>query len=272
MSETNAEYRARHGFMNKAFINPVIRRLYRVNETAADHATYFGIGVKTLYFLLLTVAGAAFSYYWTPDQFVGKQPSHTLLIVLIACGAIVILSPILAWLIRPVVPVMGTLYAAAQGFLIPLAIVFYGKNSAEGKEYENLMYLALLITLLIVFVMYFLYASRIIKVSAKFRSVIATLFFTSLIGSLALFGLNFVPAAQPVIQYLMANKALSIGGSVVMIIIATLFLLYDFDAIEYTVENKLPKKYEWVAAYGLAFTVIWLYLKVLSLLSKLQKK
>ena len=32
------------------------------------------------------------------------------------------------------------------------------------------------------------------------------------------------------------------------------------------VNDKLPKKYEWMAAFALSFTVIWLYLKVLDLI------
>ncbi|WP_294466916.1 Bax inhibitor-1/YccA family protein [uncultured Ruminococcus sp.] len=63
----------------------------------------------------------------------------------------------------------------------------------------------------------------------------------------------------------------SIGFSVLGIITATLFLLTDFDTIEKNVENNLPKKYEWSAAFGLAFTVIWIYLKVLDLLLTLSK-
>ena len=39
-----------------------------------------------------------------------------------------------------------------------------------------------------------------------------------------------------------------------------------FDTIDHVVNDKLPKKYEWQAAFGLSFTILWLYLKVLDLL------
>ena len=46
-------------------------------------------------------------------------------------------------------------------------------------------------------------------------------------------------------------------------------LLVDFDAIEKCVENRLPKKREWMAAFGLAYTIIYLYLRILELLMKI---
>ena len=55
-------------------------------------------------------------------------------------------------------------------------------------------------------------------------------------------------------------------SSVIFIIIAALFLIFDFDTIDHVVKDKLPKKYEWQAAFGLAFTVIRLYLKVLDII------
>ncbi|WP_301954544.1 Bax inhibitor-1/YccA family protein, partial [Ruminococcus sp.] len=53
------------------------------------------------------------------------------------------------------------------------------------------------------------------------------------------------------------------------IIIAALFLISDFQIIRETVENQRPKEYEWSVSFGLAFTVIWLYFKVLDLLIRI---
>lgn len=62
------------------------------------------------------------------------------------------------------------------------------------------------------------------------------------------------------------NFALSIVFAILFIIIAALFLICDFNTIDYVVSNKLPKQYEWQAAFGLAFTIVWLYIKVLDLI------
>ena len=85
-------------------------------------------------------------------------------------------------------------------------------------------------------------------------------------SSLACVVFYFIPATSSIVAAMLNNPVLSIIVAVIGIIIATLFLLVDFDTIEKTVTNCLPQKYEWVAAFGLAFTVIWIYLKVLDLL------
>lgn len=65
---------------------------------------------------------------------------------------------------------------------------------------------------------------------------------------------------------IMGNFWVSIGLTILSIIIACLFLISDFATIDNVVENKMPAKYEWMAAFGLAFTIIWIYVKILDLL------
>ena len=48
--------------------------------------------------------------------------------------------------------------------------------------------------------------------------------------------------------------------------------MVDFDTIERSVEQKLPKKYEWIVAFGLAYTIIYLFLKIFNLICKLTQK
>lgn len=64
----------------------------------------------------------------------------------------------------------------------------------------------------------------------------------------------------------MNNPIISIISSVLFIIIATMFLLVDFSTIEECVENKMPRKLEWMAAFGLVYTVIYIYFKILNLI------
>ncbi|MBX3171016.1 MAG: Bax inhibitor-1/YccA family protein [Candidatus Eremiobacteraeota bacterium] len=61
-----------------------------------------------------------------------------------------------------------------------------------------------------------------------------------------------------------------IGFSLVVVVIAALNLVLDFDFIESGVEARAPKSLEWYAAFGLMVTLIWLYLEILNLLAKLQ--
>lgn len=251
--------------------NPIIRKLSKVTETDSAHvSTYGGIVGKTIFFLLLTAFGAVLAYYLHghfTDRIGDDLPfaPQELLIVVIA-GVFALFTPLLAWLIRPTIPVTGSLYAMSQGYLLAFVAMVY------GGEYVRLMWLALALTLLIVFVMLVLYASRIVKVNHKFNAVLKILFFTAILGSIGLFIGSLIPFTSHFVTEIMSNPVISIGGSVLMIVIASLFLLSDFDVIERTVEHQLPKKYEWIAAFGLVFTVIWLYLKVLNLLVKLTNR
>ena len=84
--------------------------------------------------------------------------------------------------------------------------------------------------------------------------------------------LGLIPGVKPVLAPLQESPAFSIGLSVVYILIACAFLLVDFDTIQRCVEQKLPKKYEWTAAFGLAYTIIYLFLKIFNLICKLTQK
>ena len=55
----------------------------------------------------------------------------------------------------------------------------------------------------------------------------------------------------------------------ILCLLASLFLISDFSVIDACVKEGYPKEYEWSAAFGLVFTVIWLYLKILDLLIRL---
>ena len=55
-------------------------------------------------------------------------------------------------------------------------------------------------------------------------------------------------------------------------IIASLNLVLDFDLIEQGAERGAPKYFEWYGAFALMVTLIWLYLEILRLLSKLQSR
>ncbi|MGB2253342.1 MAG: Bax inhibitor-1/YccA family membrane protein, partial [Flavobacteriaceae bacterium] len=60
--------------------------------------------------------------------------------------------------------------------------------------------------------------------------------------------------------------------SVVVVIIAALNLVLDFDFIEEGAEKGAPKYMEWYGAFGLLVTLIWLYLEILRLLAKLNSR
>ena len=65
---------------------------------------------------------------------------------------------------------------------------------------------------------------------------------------------------------------MSIIFSLIVVGIAAMNLVLDFDFIEEGSEQGAPKYMEWYGAFGLLVTLIWLYLELLRLLSKLYSR
>ena len=253
--------------------NPIMRRLNKVDEySASSSATYGGIALKTIYFLLFSAAGIVLQIMLKPMLSSGQLLDFTIsnfpvslhigeLWALIATVVGGLIFQLLAIFARSTTPVTGALYSVTQGYFIAF-LVF----TVLPEDYRFLGLLALAITLMIVLVMSILYAAGAIRVTKKFRMVMLTLFVTVIGSSLLLFVGSFIPFTRDMVSKLAGNYTLSIIVGVIFIVIAALFLICDFDTIDHVVKNKLPKKYEWAAAFGLAFTVLWLYLKVLDLI------
>jgi uncharacterized YccA/Bax inhibitor family protein len=68
------------------------------------------------------------------------------------------------------------------------------------------------------------------------------------------------------------NSLMSIGISVLVIVVAALNLFLNFDQIEKGVEKQLPKYMEWFGAMGLMITLVWLYVAFLRLLSTISSR
>ena len=117
--------------------------------------------------------------------------------------------------------------------------------------------------------MYLLYSFKIIKATAKFKAIIITAtagiaIFYLLTWALSFFGID--------VAFLHEGSAMGIGFSLFVVAIAALNLILDFDMIEKGTEMGAPKYMEWYGAFGLLVTIVWLYLEILRLLSKISKK
>lgn len=255
------------------YTNPMIRKITRIEEKSADCATYSSIGNKCAFFMAMVIVGVLLLIglqMINPSTIVMEDGSAVTistaaLLATIPFGLFFIIMPFIAMLIKKTIPVTGTLYCMSVGYCISLMAQLFA-------EYRDAISLALIITIAIVAVMALVYSRGWIKVDDKFRSIMKILFFTSLVSGLLMLVAYFIPHLKGIVMFVAENPVLSLAGSVVYVVIASLFLLVDFDAIQNAVEGKMPRKYEWIAAFGLAFSVIWLFLKVLDLILKLTGK
>jgi uncharacterized YccA/Bax inhibitor family protein len=68
------------------------------------------------------------------------------------------------------------------------------------------------------------------------------------------------------------STPMGIGLSLVIVGVAALNLLLDFDMIERAYNQGAPKYMEWYGGFALILTLVWLYLEILRLLGKMNRK
>lgn len=258
--------------------NPVMNRLSKVSDIATSDKTvaYSGVLFKTAFFLLFTVAGIILNRVLNNILFAGLEKSVHLdikgfnvnvapmqLYVVAGVAILGIVTQLIAAFGPGTIPVTGTIYSVTQGYFISFMVF----TVLDGYEWIGM--LALAITIAIVLVMAILYTTGAIRATKKFRTVMLTLFGTMILISIVTFLGSLIPFTRPFVASIMGNFWISLGITALSIIIASLFLISDFAMIQQVVENRMPKKYEWMAAFGLVFTVLWIYVKVLDILIQL---
>lgn len=164
-------------------------------------------------------------------------------------------------------PVTAPVYAALEGLALGAISAFYAAAFA-GTKYSGIVPLAILGTFGVLAVMLFLYTTRIIRVTQTFKMVVigATLAIALTYAATIMIGF-FVPGMYSLPMY--QSGPIGILFSVVVIVIASMNLALDFAIVEGGVETGAPKYMEWYAGFSLLVTLVWIYLEMLRLLSKL---
>ena len=208
---------------------------------------------KTLLLTLILLTSA--TWMWTRVDTAGW---------LIGVGAIIGLVLAIATIVRPAwAPVTAPLYALAEGALIG------GLSATYEAAYPGIVIQAALATIATLLALLLAYRSGLVRATENFRlgvtaatGAIALVYLASFV--LRLFGRE--------IPFLHDSGPIGIGISAVIVVIAALNLVLDFDFIERGAERGAPKPMEWYAGFGLLVTLIWLYLEILRLLAKSRQR
>ena len=247
---------------NPTLTEKIFDKSLHENSTAIGVMSIRGTMNKFGFLLLMVMASAM--YVWNVYAEGNKSSATTLMIV----GAIGGLVLAIAIMFKPnwagyVAPAYGIL----EGLFIGGISAFF--NEMFVKSYPNIILHAVGLTLGVALSMFLLYNFRIIKVTNRLRSIVmsATMgigLFYLIVWILGLFGVNM--------GFAFDSSPLSIGISLFIVGIAAFNLLLDFDSIEKAAEMGAPKYMEWYSAFGLLVTLVWLYLEILKLLSKLNSR
>lgn len=160
-------------------------------------------------------------------------------------------------------PVTAPIYAILEGLFLGAISAFF------QAQYQGLVAQAILLTLAVLLCMLALYRTGIIQVTDKFRMGVVAATAGIFLFYLATWVISFFGVRMP---FLYNSSLIGIAISVVVVIIAALNLVLDFDFIDRGAQMQAPQYMEWYAAFGLMVTLIWLYLEILRLLSRLNRR
>jgi uncharacterized YccA/Bax inhibitor family protein len=246
------------GFMRTS--NPALNEKAFKGQVAIGEAmTLQGTVNKTGLLLLCVVATAAWT--WGLAHSNTPEAVYPWMIGGVLGGFIVALVTIFK---KNWAPITAPMYALLEGFALG------GISAIFEKTYHGIAIQAVGLALGVLFVMLLAYKTGLIRATQGFKiGVIAAT------GGIAVFYL-----VEMALSFFFHFQFSAINGggfwgiafSLFVVIIAALNLVLDFDMIETGVQGGAPKYMEWYGAFGLMVTLIWLYLEMLRLLAKSNRK
>ncbi len=236
---------------------------FKYAATADETMTLQGTINKIFLLIFLVMGGAAVTWYMAIK---GVQAGN---------GTPVVIPVMIAGLIGGLITCLITVFKKEwAGITAPIYAVLEGLFLGAISAFFEVMYpgiavQAVALTFGTLLALLFIYKSGWIKVTDNFRMGVFAA--TGAIGIVYLASWIMSMFHIP-IGFIHSNGIMGIGFSLVVVVIASMNLVLDFDFIEKGSESGAPKYMEWYAAFGLMVTLIWLYIEILKLLSKLRRK
>ncbi len=230
----------------------------QARAAAGEEAMTVGGAVnKTAIALVLVVLAAA----WTWNTGTANPAAMGGLVMVGAIGGLVL--AIATVMKQTWAPVTTPLYAIAEG------LVLGGVSVLTEMQYPGIVAQAVFLTFGTLAALLVVYRAGLVRVTDRFRAGVF-----AATGGIALFYViamvvGFFGVSLPLIN---SSSPLGIAFSVVVVCVAALNLVLDFDFIDVGARSGAPKYMEWYAAFGLLVTLVWLYLEMLRLLTKLQRR
>ena len=241
--------------------NPILSRNFNADERVYDGEpmTINGAINKTLTLLALAVVSAGYTWWLLASGFTDKASMFCI-------GGVVvgfILALIISFTGGRTAPVLAPVYALCEGFFLGGISAFF-----EAAQ-SGIVIQAVAGTFAVLFSMLLLYRAKVIQCTEKFRAVIFTA--TLSVGLIYLIDIvaSFFGRGIPQI---FTSSTIGILFSIAVVLIAAFNFIIDFEFIKRGSETLMPKEYEWFGAFGLMVTIVWLYIELLKLLAKFQRR
>jgi uncharacterized YccA/Bax inhibitor family protein len=226
---------------------------------AADAMSIQGTVNKTLVLLLCVVITAT----WVWNLFY-QTMNPNVVVPWLAVGAIAGFIVALITIFKKTwAGVTAPIYALLEG------LVLGGLSALAEAQFQGIVIQAVALTFGTFLALLLAYKSRLIRATENFKAGVMAATGGILLIYLATIILGFFGVQIPLIHQ---SGLVGIGFSVFVVIIAALNLVLDFDFVEQGAAAGAPKFMEWYAAFGLMVTLIWLYIEILRLLTKLRSR
>lgn len=230
---------------------------YAIQNSNEETMTINGAINKAIILSLILMLSALVSVYFVLARNIELYPA----VMVSSIGALIL--GIIMTFKKEMAKTFSILYAILEGVAIG------GISFIFNAVYEGIVAQAVFFTSVDLLIMLLLYKFRIIKVNDKFRSVI----FGATLCIAIVYFINFILGFfEMSVPFLTDSSPIGIVISVVIVAIASFNLLLDFDFIERGANMNMPKYFEWYSAFGLLVTLVWLYLEILRLLSKIKSR
>ena len=240
--------------------NPVLKESAFTGQIATGEAmTMQGTANKTGLLLLCVVATAA--YTWGLSHSESPEAAVPWMIGGAIGGFVLALVTVFK---KQWSPFTAPVYALLEGFFLG------GISAMFERSYPGIATQAVMLTFAVLFVLLLAYKTGLVKATRGFK--LGVMAATGAIALVYLANMVMSLFFHTQMSFLYSSTPLGIGISVVVVIIAALNLVLDFDMIETGARMNAPKYMEWYGAFGLMVTLIWLYLEILRLLAKSRRR
>jgi uncharacterized YccA/Bax inhibitor family protein len=225
-------------------------------DTPTGVMTLQGSVLKTAILIVILLVAAA--YTWS-QALAGAAPAAYGWLLVGSVGGLI--TAFVTIFFPKASPITAPIYAALEG-------LFLGAISAIFEAmYPGLVMQAIGLSIGVLAVMLFVYGTGIIRATEKFKiGVVAATGAICLVYVVDMI-VSFFGTRLPFIH---ESGMVGIGFSLVVVVIAALNLILDFDFIERGVQVQAPKYMEWYGGFSLLVTLVWMYLEILRLLAKLR--
>ncbi|MDE6660843.1 MAG: Bax inhibitor-1/YccA family protein [Anaeroplasmataceae bacterium] len=219
-----------------------------------DHATYKGITVKTVILLLISVLIAAVVAFALPT-ILANNPM-TFYVTLIVSSIVGFIAVIVGRMSERKAKYASVIYAVCEG-------LFLGSLSAIVEAYApGVVATAVFSTIVLFAVMLTLFATGVIRVGSKFRSICLglTLGAIAIVLMVSLFSLFNVYKSQTYFNIM-------IGVEVFLVFYGVITLSFNFAEANAVVAMGASKNAEWSVALGLLVSILYIYIEIVRLLA-----